>query len=140
MIDTFLDFLIDDLIILINNSSGFLRTKTDSFYDSIIDAINNKKKMLKTITKEIINGIFSEIIAKNKNNKILKNIIDIISPKFLEKDDNYIGECLLKKNCLLLKNNKDETFEELQNNSFILKSYFDIDIPNAVKCLKNIYY
>ena len=135
-IDKFFDLLIDDLIIIINNSTGFKKTKTDNFYNSIIDSINNTKKISKIITKENIFNILAEITSKDKTHKLSNFFDDCNDFKFLEKDENYIDTCLLKDNCLLLKKHFCETFEDLDNNSFILYSYFDIDITDVVKCLK----
>ena len=137
LIDKFFDLLIEDLLLLINNSSGFKKTKNDSYYDSIIDSINDLKKSSKKMQKESLISLFEEIVNKGISNKKL-NIADE-NLELIKNEKNEIKPCLLRNNCLILNDkNYDMSFEDIPNikEKAVINSYFDIEIKNVVKTFK----
>ena len=137
LLDKLFDLLIEDLLLLINNSSGFKKTKNDSYYDSIIDSINELKKNNKKIEKESLIFLFEEIVNKNVSNKKLN--ITNNNLQLIKNDKNGIKPCLLGNNCLILKDKKyDMSFEDIPNikEKSIINSYFDIEIKNVAKTFK----
>ena len=132
-LDKFINLFIDDLIILINNSSELKRSKGDNIYNNIIDYINDIKLEGKVINKEQLSTIFDSINQKDTN-----FFVDNINPKNILLNENMPFNCLLKKNCFLLIQNDDFEeniihFDESKEN---IPSYFDIEHKNEIKCLK----
>ena len=138
IIDNFYDLLINDLLILMNNSSKLKKTKMDNYYDSFIEMINNTRKNSQIVKKDNIISLLETIILENNIDKKLKLIEDVDYLILLEHDDNYIGHyCLFKTKCLLKQSLSYEHIENLKNTyPEILNSYFDIEMLNVVKCLK----
>ena len=78
LLNEFVNILIDDLILLINNCSGFQKSKNDKLYNSIIDFINENNNMdiiLKESLILIIKNKIHQQINKKKRKLILKLII-----------------------------------------------------------------
>jgi len=139
LLDKLFDLLIEDLLLLINNSSGFKKTKNDSYYDSIIESINDLKKSSKKIEKENLISLFGEIANKNISNKKLKVSDDIYNLQLIKNDKNEIMPCLLRNKCLILNAKKyDMSFEDIPNvkEISIINSFFDIESKNVAKTFK----
>ena len=137
LLNKLFDLLVEDLLLLINNSSKFKKTKNDSYYDSIIESINDLRKNSKKLEKESLISLFGENINKNILNKKFK--INDDNLQLIRNDKNEIKPCLLRKNCLILNAKKyDMSFEDIPNKkeTAIINSYFDIEIKKVVKSFK----
>ena len=135
-INSCLNLFFEDLLILINNSSGLKKTRSYSLYDSIIDSINNIKKSNPILNKDDILTILEKIFLKNKKQQFEENINYC---QLLENDKKNAEFCYFKNKCLLHQEKQDESFYEepdVKKEIIILNSYFDIEMIDNVKCLK----
>ena len=143
------NLLIGDLLIIINNSAELKKTKNYNLYNSFIDSLNNIKKSKNEIKEyDIISTLDSLSTSNDHSNlnfikfkKSQNNEKNIDYYKLFENDKKSIDKCILNNNCLLLNKSKAEDFYDLSDmemeiTSPILKSYFDIEMTNVVKCLK----
>jgi hypothetical protein len=139
LLNEFLNILIDDLILLTNNCSGFQKSKNDKLYNSIIDFINENNNMDITLKESLIPLIKNKIHQQiNKKKKKINTEIDYLN--LIKHDENEISQCLLKEKCLLIKKESNATPEESRKKDIItlgeVSSYFDIETKNVVKCFK----
>ncbi len=136
----FLNILIDDLILLINNCSGFQKSKNDKLYNSIIDFINENSNNMDIMLKESFKLVIENKINQEINKKKLKTNTEFDYLSLIKHDENEIAECLLKEKCLLTKKESDNTPEEIRIKDNItmgeMSSYFNIETKNVVKCFK----
>jgi len=133
LLDEFLNILIEDLILLINNTSGlFQKSTNDYLYNSIIEFINNNnnKEEIKESLIPLIENKYNRLI----NSKKIKIKTDIDYLNFIKHDENEISECLFKEKCLLIKKESSDTPEELRKKDSItlgeVSSYFGIETKN----------
>ena len=140
ILDEFLNILIDDFILLINNCSEFQKSKNDKLYNLIIDFINENNNNKDVISKDNLKFFIENKINQLINKKKLKNNSDIDYLNLIKHDENEIEECLLKEKCLLKKKERNDTPEELKKKDSTtmgeLSSYLDIETKNAVRCFK----
>ena len=150
IIKTLWNLLIDDLLILINNSGEFQKTKNFNYYNSVIDSFNSLIKIKNELNKDDILTIISTINIYNtstennlfnfiKNKKVQKNVKIIDYYTLLKNDRKNAKNCLFNSNCLILNKSKTESFFDLSDEETtnpILKSYFDIEMKYTIKCLK----
>ena len=127
-LDKFINMLIDDLLILINNISYIKKSKTDIIYDNFIDSILNLKAEDKIITKSILDNI--DIAKNEKKNFNLKNNIKNINIYFTS------FKCLLEHKCLLYEKNPfNDNIINIEKGKENIYSYFDIG-NNNILCFK----
>ena len=134
-IEKYINLFINDLLLLVNDFSGFKKTKKFNRYNSIIDLINKIKKDEIYATKAGLLSIFDKFCKEDKIN----NTEEKINIKNLNLYNKSIDECPLKEKCLILVDNEVEesSFENQYNSRYeIIKSFFNIENKNLIKCLK----
>ena len=136
-INKFINLFIDDLILLIYNSSGINKSIYDEpLYNSLIDLLNKYINDNENTKKESLLSIIEKFC---KNNQNLDNILDKkITLSNFNLYNNSLDKCFLKNKCRLLIHNLEDELINLkpESNKECIYSYFDIENKNAIKCLK----
>ena len=138
-LNKFINLFIEDLILLIYNSSGINKSNYDEpLYNSLIDLLNKYIHGNENIKKESLLSIFERFC---KNNKNLDDILDKkINLSNFNLYNNTLDKCLLKNECRLLNHNLEDEFIHIkpESNKGSINSYFDIENKNEIKCLKDL--
>ena len=135
-INKFINLFIGDLLLLIFSSSGINKSKYDEpLYNSLIDLLNKNNSDTQSIKEANLLNIFEDFCKSNKN---LENILDKkVDLANFNLYNSSIDKCPLKKKCRLLAQNFVEDINlKPELTKECIKSYFDIDHKNVVKCLK----
>ena len=136
-LNKFINLFIDDLILIIYNSSGINKSNYDEpLYNSLIDLLNKYITSDESIKKESLLSIFESFC---KNNKNIDNIFDKkINLLNFNLYNNTLDKCLLKNECRLLNQNFEDEFINIKPEitKECINSYFDIENKNVIICLK----
>ena len=126
-INKFINLFIDDLILLIYNSSGINKSIYDEpLYNSLIDLLNKYINDNENTKKESLLSIIEKFC---KNNQNLDNILDKkITLSNFNLYNNSLDKCFLKNKCRLLIHNLEDEVINLkpESNKECIYSYFDI--------------